>query len=471
MYFSSNKRVLVKNSCTVTCLKGEVNCMDIILTQGKSIKIEIDETMPFIEIRAVACGSHDSKEEPSIAMIRGEESLQPPLELEKEFYHRGSKSNNSSIVFSREFRDKVALLRTALTVSTKPLKTILIVGDRKCGKSTACRYIANNLSTSGDVYLVDTDCGQPLSHIPGFIHLSKVKPGEVSNSTVWRGQQIPHECIMSRQIGDFSPEHFPTIWMNQVSELVKAVIEKQLHGTLIVNTGGAIRGSNMEGIQGLIKLFKPQVIFELIAKHDSLVKHLPGGRMYNHISTRSDCVSSKISVLTARSLLPDKLRESFGPMRDARNAAFVKYFEQSCMSFDMDIGKLCLNLLINDQKQTPKLLNEPIETLGLLLVGSICSLETTEGSEIPVLVEDCDPEKKCLTLRIQSDRLCELPSTSIKLSKSVYSSLDISMPSVTENWQNEIERNGILGKKFGWHGPVLGVGAKNLRRKVSSRKK
>lgn len=445
--------------------------MDITLTQGKSIKIEIDETMPFIEIRAMASSSQAHKMESSTATIRAENSIQPPLEIEKEYYHGKFKSSNHAITFGREFRDKVSLLRTALTVFTKPLKTILIVGDRKCGKTTACKYIANGLSGNGDVYYLDTDCGQPLDHMPGFLHLIKVRQDSVSNSTVWRGQLIPHESLMSKYVGDFSHEHFPTIWLSQIAELAKTVKEKHLHGTLIVNTGGAIRGSAMEGLQGLIKLFKPQVIFELVAKPDSIVKHLPGGRQYNHISSRSDCVSSKISVLTARSLLTDRLRESFGPMKDIRNTSMLTYFEKKCLRYTLNIDNISLTLLQNDQRITSKLHTVPIEQTALLLLGSICAAESIEGSEFPVLIEDCDPEKRLLTLRIQSDKLCELPEDFIRITKSVYSSLDLTLPSITENWQEEIERVGILGKKIGWYGPVLGVGAKNLRRKVSSRKK
>lgn len=445
--------------------------MDIVLIQGKSIRIEIDETMPFIEIRAIASSSQAHQLESSTATIRAEFSIQPPLEIEKEYYHGKYRSSNHAITFGREFRDKVGLLRTALTVFTKALKTILIVGDRKCGKTTACKFIANSLSSHGDVYFLDTDCGQPLNQMPGFLHLTKVHQESVSNSTVWRGQQIPHECLVSKYIGDFSHEHFPTIWLSQVAELAKIVKEKHLHGTLIVNTGGAIRGSAMEGLQGLIRLFKPQVIFELVAKPDSIVKHLPGGRQYNHISSRSDCVSSKISVLTARSLLPDKLRDKFGHMKDIRNTSLVHYFERSCLHYSIGIDKIILTVLQNDQRETSRLQGAPAEQTALLLVGSICSAETVDGSEIPILIEDCDPENRILKIRIQSDKLCELPETSIKITKSVYSSLDLTLASITENWQDEIERVGVIGKRIGWYGPVLGVGAKNLRRKVSSRKK
>ena len=463
--------MVVKSSCEIACLAGEIVCMGATVTQGKSLRVDINEKMPFLELRSTFGGSGDGPAGRETSKVLATECFVPPLELEAGYYHGEIESTNSTIVFGREFVEKIALLRTALSFTGPALKSVLVVGERKCGKSTLCNYLSHQLTSASDVYLLDVDCGQPFDSMPGFIHLRKVTNRQVANSTTWTGGKIPAECIWMRFVGDYSSEFFPSLWMAKVEELLQYTKEKKLKGTLIVNTGGLAKGYGMQSLQSLVLLFQPQAIAEISVRGDSIVRHLPQNRLFNFISNTGDFINSKISVFTFYPIVPENLRESFTSMKESRNTALWRYFEDHTISHPIKCSQISLRLLEKDQKRIVGLEGVNLELVGLMLVGSICSIETIKGSEIPILIEDLDKEKGQLIIRIQSDYLFQLPEDTLNITKSEFLHVDHTSRTNKEDWQEEIEAWGKLGQKVFWSGPLLGVGSRPLRRKVSSRKK
>jgi GTPase SAR1 family protein len=445
--------------------------MGITIGQGKTLAIQIDQKMPFIEIRSSFSGAANQGKYTDTSKVLATECLDPPFEVEIGYYEGEFYSLNSTITFGREFVEKVSLLRTALNLATNILKTVLVIGERKCGKSTLCNYLSHQLTSNSDVFLLDLDCGQPFDNMPGFMHLRKVSNKRICNSTTWAGQRISSECLAMRFVGDYSYEYFPTIWTRKAEELLQYTKEKKLKGTLIVNTGGHAKGVGLQGLQSLISLFQPQVIAEISLRGDSIVRHLPQYRQFNHINSTGDFINSKTSVLSFSSIVPDNLKENFTSMKDSRNISLWNYFEKECVSHPILCSKIVVWLLESDQKHALNISTVSLEVIGLLLVGSICSIETVSGSEIPVLIEDLIVEEGKFLIRIQTDLVSQLPEDIFRLTKSEFIHIDHTSRVSKEDWQEEIETWNKIGQKVFWNGPLIGVGSRPLRRKVSSRKK
>ena len=113
----------------------------------------------------------------------------------------------------------------------------------------------------------------------------------------------------------------------------------------------------------------------------------------------------------------------------------------------------------------------PAFEAALLLIGSVVAIELVTGFDCPALVEDFDLELNRIHLRLQSDYRCLIPENRFRLVKSPYMILESPSYSLEEEWKREIDEEGQLGKRIGWSGPMMGVGANVLRRKVSNRKK
>lgn len=445
--------------------------MGVTIGQSKSLHVEIDEKMPFLEIRSNYSGGSSSGGQSDMSKLLATECLLPPLELEVGYYEGRMESANSTVTFGREFVEKISLLRTVLNLASNLLKVVLVVGERKCGKSTLCNYLSHQLTSVSDVYLLDLDCGQPFDNMPGFIHLRKVSKRRVYNSTTWSGQRISSECITMRFVGDYSNEFFPTIWSRKAAELFQYTKDRKLKGTLIVNTGGLAKGVGLQGLQSLIQMFQPQIVAEISSRGDSILRHLPQYRQFNHIHSTGDLVNSKISVLSFSSIVPDNLKETFTSMKESRNTALWNYFENECNSVHILTSRISLWFLEGDQQRAIPLTKVNPEILGLMLVGSICSIETASGSEIPILIEDMIVEEAKLVVRLQADLLCQVPEGPVRITKSEFLHLDHTSRINKEDWQEEIEMWNKIGQKVFWSGPLIGVGSRPLRRKVSSRKK
>ena len=443
---------------------GEISILGQTLAAGKTIRLEVTPGMPMFEVKPRGAKTINDGEKDIYARVVASDCFEPPLEMQAEWRNKTLNTNIPLMSYSKDFLEKMGLVRTSLDLSSGHLKSIMVVGDRKTGKSTLLNYlsfcIGNSSSMVGHIYLLETDLGQPLQSIPGFVSLRILDPKLLSNDSAWRGQSQPL-TIACKFIGDYSGEQYSTMVEEKVSELFTIAKEKGLRGTLLINTSGFVRGVGLTGLNRLVELLSPQIIVEMGGRNDSVVKGLSQPRRFNHIRTKGDFINSKTSVFHVESPVPAKFK--LNSARDTRNAAMLIFFEEHTVKLSLTSDRIQLWIVSQIGKRRSNL---SLPEMALLLVGSVGAIQLEDGSEGPVLFEDADLAKQTIILRIQPELLPYVPSTQVRLFKSEHMALE----AVLGGWRSEVEEEETLGKRILWTGPSLGVGARPLRRKVSTRK-
>ena len=442
---------------------GELRILGHLVVSGKSLTVTIDAKMPAIEILTHGDATGEAEE---IARAKAEDCFEPPLQIVED----SADEYYSTIRFGSEPALVINLLRSALNIVQSNLKIVMVVGERKVGKTTFCQYVATQFNPS-EVYLLDADAGQPLNTPPAFLTLKRFQANHASNSTVWRGGSIGSDTLAMKFVGDYSPELYGSLFEEAVKWLHGFALLKHLKGVLLVNTGGFVRGTGLTILESMIASIKPHAIVEISQSGNNVVRNLSNPRQFNHISAKGDYVNSKISVLHLSALTSAPLRSIFITAREDRAAGMLLYFEEQCSRASLPWDDITLVVLEDDRKTVINKEELSAEEAALMLVGSVVAVELINESEVPALVEDFDIEEKRLVIRIQPEYRCQVPEKRVRLLKSPLVALETPTFEYEAEWRREAEEEGHLGKRLFWSGPMLGVGAKVLRRKVSNRKK
>jgi hypothetical protein len=445
--------------------------------------------MAYFEMKPGAAIASTDGDKEIFARVRASDCFEPPLDLQVNWNSRAPHPADAKVIsYGKDFYEKMGLLRGVLTLGTagSHLRSVVVLGDRKTGKSTLCNYLGLIMQNLGDVYLLDTDVGQPFQYHPGFICLRKISGNYLTNNTTWSGEALGAQGIIlaSKFIGDFSTEQYFETFVNKLTELLTMVTQKSLKGTLIVNTSGFIRGTGVFSIQKVIELVSPSAIVEISSSQfESVVRTLEtregAPRRFNMIKSKGDFINSRISVLTIPPLVPSEVRQQYNSMKDQRVAAFLHYYETHCARVSILISSANFYIIESDRRNQVALPRAglaasegqySIASLAITFLGSFGTVELENGSEVPVFFEDFDLDKECVLVRVQPEYQAMIPSSNKRLAKSEYSLIESTAGHSQNQWKVELEEEGELGKRLFWSGPMIGVGAKPLRRKVSNRK-
>jgi len=428
--------------------------------------------MPLVDIRAQGAVVAEEDDRAVCAIVRTDDCFEPPLELELDFFVGAQQPNQGSISFSAQAVEMMSLLQAVLSFQSAPVKTVVVLGDRKTGKSSLCRFISGNLLASHDVYLVDTDLGQPMEWMPGFLSIKKLNRVTCSNTTGWTGQPFSLDTQYSSFVGDFSPEHFVSLFALKIQQLAERARELVHRGVIIVNTCGFVRGLGLETVKATLQAFNPQAVVETTHRGELIVKKLAASRGYNIIRGKGDFVNAKTSVFLPGPLVSSEQKSRFGPMREARIEAMHRYFEQHCIRASLQLS--AASFVFHDRDRKLLLAAESLAEaeVALALVGSVCALSLANGLEVPVLLEDFDLRAGLLEVRLQREfRLLVGERFTVTASEYLFYESKPAALDSDRGWQAEIEASGRLGLKTYWSGPGFGVGSKALRKVVSRRKR
>lgn len=452
-------------------LAGEVECCGVRVKAGQAFSAVVDPKMPLVEIRAQGAVVAEEEERAVCAIVLAEGCFEPPLELEPDHFVGDAQPNQKAISFSAQAMEMMSLLQVVLSFQSAQVKTVAVIGDRKTGKSSLCRFIAGNLHASQDVYLVDTDLGQPMDWMPGFLSLRKLERITCGNTVAWSGQPLSPDVHCSAFVGDYSPEHFVSLFTLKVQQLAQQAKERVHRGVILVNTCGFVRGLGLETVRAVLQAFNPQVIVETTHRGELIVKKMAAWRSYNIIKGRGDFINSKTSVFLPGPLVSSDIRARSGAPREARIEAVCRYFEQSCMRTTLPLRGAEFAFHEHDRKLLLSSEGLADAELALALVGSICALRLSNDLEVPLLLEDVDLAAGHLVVRLQQEfRPLVGERFTITASEYMFYETKGAALGTDKAWQGEVEATGRLGQKTYWSGPGFGVGSKALRKVVSRRK-
>ncbi len=216
----------------------------------------------------------------------------------------------------------------ASSLSGVKCPVVLVCGQRKVGKSTFTRFIANNLLNEADsVEFVDLDPGQTEFTTAGFLVRKEVRrPGLFGPP--FTHLSIPDDSVF---LACSSPAEMPGLYCEAVSEL-----SKRMQGSgrpVVINTMGWMTGLGFEFLQFAAKCFRPTHIFCFSEPefseddNDSIRKALTCPSGIRNISvqafTEAELASVRVSYLPTN--LGDLPKAKFHPS-DWRNLAYWCYF-------------------------------------------------------------------------------------------------------------------------------------------------
>lgn len=438
--------------------------------QNNSIEIRSHENLPLLEVRSINQEVEPGSDQGPASRVSFSRVVSCWARVDRRFGEVEEGYKDRVLSFSKDIIDKIGLLREILSLVPDHLRRVMIIGDKKRGKSTLAAYLVNQFLDSENVFFMDTDLGQTLNAVPGFIHLSKVQNPLVTNSTVWTGSKQQSDFFWSKFVGDYSPEVFPSIYEQKISDLLETTASHTGSGVMVINTNGYVQGVGLLSIQQIIELIKPHVILEIATSQDTICKKIFNPKTVSYVKSRADFINSKMQVLTVQSAVPLEIKSKFGSMKELRNSGMRKYFEENCVDFFLPFGRLKIVIHENNRRRHLSMKTVGNEKMALMLVNSIAAITLSDNSEVPLLICDFDMKKQQIEMRVQEEYISRIPTEEVTVTKSELMDFDLTRTFQYNNWREEIESNQMLGKRIFCSGPQLGVGAIVARRKVSNRK-
>lgn len=147
---------------------------------------------------------------------------------------------------------------------------IIILGGKNTGKSTFLRLLCEtfmnktNINEDGstttcqdDIWYLDLDPGQPEYSEPECISLTEIRP---NHNPVSLGQHLgQHNFKFLKQLyyGATSPQENPSLYLNQIDDLIEFFENKRFVGTSLLNLPGWIKGFGMNIVNHVIRQYKP----------------------------------------------------------------------------------------------------------------------------------------------------------------------------------------------------------------------
>lgn len=123
---------------------------------------------------------------------------------------------------------------------------VVALGDKDTGKSTLSLFLCNYLaSTTGCVYLLDTDPGQPDLSPSALVSLHRFEgPCCTLHGPAWSRVHRSSTSIASFFFGSTTPKQNPSLFIDLVTQLAEIAAKERVlrPGPLIVNTPGWLRG-------------------------------------------------------------------------------------------------------------------------------------------------------------------------------------------------------------------------------------
>jgi polynucleotide 5'-hydroxyl-kinase GRC3/NOL9 len=124
-------------------------------------------------------------------------------------------------------------LKMSNQTSRKNLKIFLVCGEKNQGKTTLSQMIANNILLGikrqptkpglpvPKVFFLETDLGQPVFSLPGFITMLQMDQNLLSNCT---NTVLLEKVICSKYFGDFSPETSSVKYLTAITDVYSACL-------------------------------------------------------------------------------------------------------------------------------------------------------------------------------------------------------------------------------------------------------
>jgi polynucleotide 5'-hydroxyl-kinase GRC3/NOL9 len=121
----------------------------------------------------------------------------------------------------------------------QPPQIIAVIGHRNTGKSTFCRFLANQLLSNNysQICFLDCDLGQPELTPSNMVSL------HILDSPLL-GAPFTHikKPISSSFFGQTSPLNDPDYYLTLLTDLITTYNSKYSHLPLVINTSGWIKG-------------------------------------------------------------------------------------------------------------------------------------------------------------------------------------------------------------------------------------
>ncbi|CAB4255576.1 similar to Saccharomyces cerevisiae YLL035W GRC3 Polynucleotide kinase present on rDNA that is required for efficient transcription termination by RNA polymerase I [Maudiozyma barnettii] len=146
---------------------------------------------------------------------------------------------------------------------------VMVIGGKNSGKSTFLRSLletfmnktilnedGSTFKSQEDILYMDLDPGQPEYSDPECISLTEISPTHVAHLGQ-RLAQHSHKKLQQFYYGSSSPQDEPTLYMEQINEMMKYFEERESMGTTLLNLPGWIKGFGMTIVNNVIRLFKP----------------------------------------------------------------------------------------------------------------------------------------------------------------------------------------------------------------------
>lgn len=142
---------------------------------------------------------------------------------------------------------------------------VLVCGRRGVGKSTFMRFLVNRFLGAGatSVNLVDTDPGQPEIGPPGTVSVASVSVPLLSAGFCLPPTERANDTVLLVLPGT-SLDLAPTLYMQCVARLAALARNHPSGAPIVVNTPGWIAGTGLELLKGVIELFDPTYILQLV---------------------------------------------------------------------------------------------------------------------------------------------------------------------------------------------------------------
>lgn len=259
---------------------------------------------------------------------------------------------------------------------------IIVVGGKNSGKSTMLRILqetfmnktilnddGTTFKSQDDILYMDLDPGQPEYSDPECISLTQISPTRIPSLGQHLGQ-TSYTKLQQHYYGSSSPQDEPSLYLEQINDLMKFFEERESMGTTLLNLPGWIKGFGMTIVNSVVRLFKPTHIICIDpSKLDSelqiptefsnpfQVNYKPIIYNINSISVDTKIMQNyqprfnAIQIRTIKMLMTlhrmqsvvlDQLRYDFTPLLSQRptRISFGSGYGISGMQFQQDIGDL-----------------------------------------------------------------------------------------------------------------------------------
>jgi hypothetical protein len=415
---------------------------------------------------------------------------------------------------------------------SRNMKKVMVIGDRKTGKSTLSHYISNIFLERGKkesrTFFIETDLGQPTLSPPGFISCSLLDSPLITNSTGWTQQYNfsldPKNLNKIQFVGDYSPEFIPSLFKTKIKKLIEDLETKisKLEPKLnfcIINTPGYIKDLGKFITLDMIEIIKPDIIIYLQkgpAEKNRFFKNLKeiDNRKIRELKKKGQMVGTGIlPILKINEIIPEWIKNRSRLVKKSRDLNFMNFFRKGGSRFeiemkDMDFwiideegenkkelivegnqlfdeteedenfGLMEVMLKKRDPSQKKKMKNfvkKEIMEIALVYLNSICSVEY-DGRETLCLIEDFDLKASKIQVIIPRQDQKYLKNNKengkkFKILKSPLMSLNTKVLKSFINYDEELNSYGKLGQRIYWLGPDrVAVGEKPSKKVVSLRK-